>query len=156
MRKRGMRFTIRRLMLAVVIAAMFLWLIRFADGTPFGIAVGEFAFAFIFWALVRGQRRRAAICFAASFVAANLSIVPLCIYCSAWWALVSAGPGLFLGKPRLPAGSGASGRPSRSTPGRSFPDSRRGVLDCWRRDRPWLWQRRPDYQSERRWSVGVS
>ena len=74
---RDMRFTIRRLMAAVVLVAIFLWLMRRADGVPFAVALGGLVLAFACWASVRGRRRRAAICFLASVVTANALEAPL-------------------------------------------------------------------------------
>jgi hypothetical protein len=98
MRLGRLRFTIFRLMVIVALAAVFFWLLHEPDGLLFAVATGGFALAFISWALVRGRRRSAAICFVASVVVANGLVAPVCIYChGAGWPGVFAG--LFGGIP---------------------------------------------------------
>jgi hypothetical protein len=117
-----MRFTIRRLMAAVVLVAIFLWIVRHADGAPFAVAVAELVMAFVYWALVHGRRRRAAICFLASVVAANALEAPLSVYFSgSWRVMVSLGVGLFVGIPMI-LGFGTAW---------SFSDTRRHATDGW-------------------------
>ena len=84
MRLPPFRHTIRRLMAGVAYAAMLLWLRRYADGPPFAVGLGGLSLAFVSWAAVRGQRRRALICFVASIIAANALMVPLCVYQPVW------------------------------------------------------------------------
>jgi hypothetical protein len=98
---RGPRFTIRRLMVLVVIVAVLLWLIRYVDGVPFALALRGFVLAFICWAWARGWRRRAAIFFVGSVAAANVLVAPLSIYFAAGWVFVCAGLGLFVGIPMI-------------------------------------------------------
>jgi hypothetical protein len=119
---RDMRFTIRRLMAAVVLVAIFLWLIRYTQGVPLAVALGELVLALACCAMARGWRRRAATCFVATVVAANALVAPLSVhFSSSWRVMVSVGVGLFVGIPMI-LGFGTAW---------SFSDTRRHATDGW-------------------------
>lgn len=107
MRLTGVKFRLKHLMIAVAAIACFLVLLQSPGGFLVICVLWSLVLAVIFWALLRGQRRPAAVCFGIASLAVNGLFAALSIYALNLWGFASMFVGLLCGVP-LVLGSGTA------------------------------------------------